>query len=669
MYIPNVSGNFTLTLPIDFFNLQLEEVKISVDTSAVPCNITLPSINSMAGFLNLKVSVHDFSGNAVVNNITVFAAGADEIDDAASVTINTNDGSVELAIVDLNDWATSGGTAGGGNPLIVGTLDVANTIAGGAFAADVPYPAATAGQAYRMTISVGTQDKGLIGGVAGAAGRQVESEDIIYALVDNAGGTQAAVGASWTIWEGEDLQLWENGTATTANSMRQIQLVDPNTADGVSAVVKGQGNSVTGGATAVNNDVGGDSNSVNGTNANGANNNSVTGELNSIVDTAAAANQNNVSGQSNTLASSTANSVSGVSNTITEGLRNNVTGQLNAVTGSTNGAIDNSVSGNNNTVTDNVASSVDASIMSGTANTLSGGEANIISGNDQTVTDCNNNKVVGQSNTLTGTTNGCDSNSVNGESNILIDTALAVDKNSVSGELNTLTGSSSNIISGNTNAMTSGLNNIATGAENTITGSTNGADNNAISGDTNIIIDTTAASNNNAVVGMTNTLNSVSQTTVSGTEAEAVRSNTKVLASGSTAAVGDNQTEWVHLKVSTTDATADVEMLNAGVSLGLPTGVAWVMTVKVLGVDLGTGVAGTAGDVTSYTVTATARNIAGTVTVVNKLGELTGQTTLLGAVDVQPNGGGTDVIVAVTGVVNRNVSWGASVKITQVKFV
>ena len=52
------------------------------------------------------------------------------------------------------------------------------------------YPAALRGQGWQISVA---------GKIGGASGMVVQSGDIIVALADNAGGTQAAVGASWTI--------------------------------------------------------------------------------------------------------------------------------------------------------------------------------------------------------------------------------------------------------------------------------------------------------------------------------------------------------------------------------------------------------------------------------------------------------------------------------------
>ena len=62
------------------------------------------------------------------------------------------------------------------------------------------YPAALAGDAY--TVSAG-------GKIGGAAGEDVQEMDVIVCLVDNAGGDQASVGASWNVIQSNVSQATE----------------------------------------------------------------------------------------------------------------------------------------------------------------------------------------------------------------------------------------------------------------------------------------------------------------------------------------------------------------------------------------------------------------------------------------------------------------------------
>lgn len=55
------------------------------------------------------------------------------------------------------------------------------------------YPAAEAGDLYRVSVA---------GKIGGASGTVVEVGDLFFAIADNAGGTQAAVGTSWSVEQG-----------------------------------------------------------------------------------------------------------------------------------------------------------------------------------------------------------------------------------------------------------------------------------------------------------------------------------------------------------------------------------------------------------------------------------------------------------------------------------
>lgn len=72
---------------------------------------------------------------------------------------------------------------------VVGLFDLQGDID---CSANPNYPAANKGDAYIVSVA---------GKIGGASGVSVDAGDIIIAKADNAGGTQAAVGSSWTSWE------------------------------------------------------------------------------------------------------------------------------------------------------------------------------------------------------------------------------------------------------------------------------------------------------------------------------------------------------------------------------------------------------------------------------------------------------------------------------------
>lgn len=71
------------------------------------------------------------------------------------------------------------------------------------------YPAAAQGDTYKVSVA---------GKIGGASGTGVDTSDWIAATADNAGGTQAAVGTSWTSWE-HNLQ----GALLSSNNLSDVQ--------------------------------------------------------------------------------------------------------------------------------------------------------------------------------------------------------------------------------------------------------------------------------------------------------------------------------------------------------------------------------------------------------------------------------------------------------------
>jgi hypothetical protein len=225
----NVSGNFTLAVN-ELLSKNTDEIFLSCDTSAAPVNIQLPAISTLRGFgLDLVVIINDISENAGTNPITIFANAADKVNNAASVVMSFDGQSAEIRPSNFNDWIAEATPAFSPTPFIIGDINCT---------ANPNYPAANAGVGFRVTLNAGV-DKGRIGGAAGVV---VEAGDIIYCLQTNAGGTQAAVGAFWTVWEGETFQLWDNGSGTQA--IVQVNQTTPNTSAGAQGIATGSGTSI-----------------------------------------------------------------------------------------------------------------------------------------------------------------------------------------------------------------------------------------------------------------------------------------------------------------------------------------------------------------------------------------------------------------------------------------
>lgn len=106
-----------------------------------------------------------------------------------------------------NDAATKGYV----DSAVAGLLDFKGSIA---CAANPNYPAASKGDAYYVSSA---------GKIGGAAGKNVDIGDVVVASADNAGGTEAAVGASWFVLE-HNL----SGMLTASNNLSE--LTDPGAA-------------------------------------------------------------------------------------------------------------------------------------------------------------------------------------------------------------------------------------------------------------------------------------------------------------------------------------------------------------------------------------------------------------------------------------------------------
>lgn len=109
-----VSGNIDVsvfvTSPFDTKRLEVERIKLDVDTSNDAAIVDLPTIKSLNGFLNVFVYVNDRYGNAATNNITIRTNGGNVINGyGTQVVINRNNGGGFFSITGVNAWSFSGG--------------------------------------------------------------------------------------------------------------------------------------------------------------------------------------------------------------------------------------------------------------------------------------------------------------------------------------------------------------------------------------------------------------------------------------------------------------------------------------------------------------------------------------------------------------------------------
>lgn len=105
------------------------------------------------------------------------------------------------------------------------------------------YPAASKGDLYRVSVA---------GRIGGGSGIVVSVGDFFFALADNAGGTQAGVGSSWEVWEGNIPGLTAAGIALIDDPNAAAQRVTLGLADDkLEFLIDGGGSVITTGAKGV----------------------------------------------------------------------------------------------------------------------------------------------------------------------------------------------------------------------------------------------------------------------------------------------------------------------------------------------------------------------------------------------------------------------------------
>lgn len=159
---------------------------------------------------NTFTSTNTFSGSIIVPT----QSGGDNTTKAASTAFVTN--AVGSAVVGL--YKLKGSTDASTNP---------------------NYPAASAGDAYVVTVA---------GKVGGASGVSVDANDTYIAIANNAGGTQAAVGASWIVMEHNlvGALLAANNLSDVANGTTSLTNLGGIAPTGTGAVVRATSPTISG---------------------------------------------------------------------------------------------------------------------------------------------------------------------------------------------------------------------------------------------------------------------------------------------------------------------------------------------------------------------------------------------------------------------------------------
>lgn len=178
-------------------------------------NLTPGSLTYNGSTYDVAASGSAAAAQATANAALTAAAAAQATANAAlpkaggTMTGNINmSGTQKVTNLAAPTVATDAATKGYVDTSVVGLLDLKGTID---CSANPNYPAASKGDVYVVSVA------GLIGGGAGIA---VQAGDALVALADNAGGTQAAVGSSWSI-----LQANLIGALLAANNLSDVQNV------------------------------------------------------------------------------------------------------------------------------------------------------------------------------------------------------------------------------------------------------------------------------------------------------------------------------------------------------------------------------------------------------------------------------------------------------------
>jgi len=168
-----------------------------------------------AGFTYNKSTDTATLGNLVLTNALPVAQGGTGATAAAGA--RTNLGLGTAAVLD----SSTDGTLAANSDLLLPTQKAVKTYVDNAVTGLIDlkgstdcstnpnYPAALKGDAYIVSVA---------GKIGGASGLTVEAGDVYLAIVDNAGGTQAAVGASWDV-----LQYNLTGVLLAANNLSDVQ--------------------------------------------------------------------------------------------------------------------------------------------------------------------------------------------------------------------------------------------------------------------------------------------------------------------------------------------------------------------------------------------------------------------------------------------------------------
>lgn len=118
-----VSGNYDISNERLFKDAVSDEVYIVCDTSSGPVTITMPEITQ--NYMNGEFYISDGASNAATNNITILSYGADLINEASGIVLDTDNACCSIFVASSSDtgdnvttpksmWIAGKSTSGGG---------------------------------------------------------------------------------------------------------------------------------------------------------------------------------------------------------------------------------------------------------------------------------------------------------------------------------------------------------------------------------------------------------------------------------------------------------------------------------------------------------------------------------------------------------------------------
>ena len=107
MSYQKITSTTVLTAPTDSTQINTMPLVIECDSTSAAFTVTLPVLSTFTYPYGVSYIFHDLGGVAATNPITIAAGSGDEVNNAASVLLNSNDQTVTVRAVGGTDWSAS----------------------------------------------------------------------------------------------------------------------------------------------------------------------------------------------------------------------------------------------------------------------------------------------------------------------------------------------------------------------------------------------------------------------------------------------------------------------------------------------------------------------------------------------------------------------------------